>query len=161
MGLTGSKVLNNLMNAMHIIHVDCIHKIGLYSFFCYYWTEEQIFAYKISNDDHSFITIDATGSVCKHIKYEHNKSKHIFLYLCMIVTSNDSISSNADISNGFSRQNIVAITTWLLKILNCNIPLSRMVVCDFSQAILASVFKIFADKCNLREYMQTCFDMKF
>lgn len=157
LGLTGSKVLNNLVNAMHTTHVGLIHKIGLYPFSCYYWTKEQILAYKIShNDDHSFIAIDATGSVCKRIKYEHNKSKHIFLYLCMIVTSNGSMPIFQMVS---AEQDTVAITTWLLKILSCNIPLPRMVVCDFSQAILSSVSKVFTDKRNLREYMQTCFDI--
>lgn len=34
-----------------------------------------------------------------------------------------------------------------------------MVVCDFSQALLASVSKVFADKRNLREYMQSCYDI--
>lgn len=34
-----------------------------------------------------------------------------------------------------------------------------MIVCDFSQAILISVAKVFADKRNLREYMQTCYDI--
>lgn len=80
LGLTGSKVLDNLVNAMHTTHVGLIHKIGLYPFFCYYWAEEQKLAYKInSNDDHFFMTIDATGSVCKRIKYQHAKSSHFFI----------------------------------------------------------------------------------
>jgi len=157
LGLTGSKVLNNLVNAMHTTHAGFIHKIGLYPFFCYYWTEEQKLSYKINcQDDHSFIAIDATGSVCKRIKYEHNKSKHIFLYQCMSVTSHRSMPVFQMLS---AEHDTVAITTWLLKILSCNIPRPRMVVCDFSHAILTSVSKVFADKSNLREYMQTCFDI--
>jgi len=34
-----------------------------------------------------------------------------------------------------------------------------MLVRDLSHAILTSISKVFADKSNLREYMQTCFDI--
>lgn len=58
-----------------------------------------------------------------------------------------------------AEQDTVAITSWLLKIVSSGIPIPRMVVCDFSQALLISISKAFAHKRDLHDYMQTCYDI--
>lgn len=45
------------------------------------------------------MTIDATGSLCKKIKYSQGKSSHIFLYQCMSVTT----YGNMPVPNAFGR----------------------------------------------------------
>lgn len=157
LGLTGSKPINNLTDAQNTKYIGTIHKVGAFPFFCYYWTEEQKLSYKINcKDERSFMTIDATGSLCKKIKYSHGKSSHIFLYQCMSVTTHGSMPVFQMLS---AEHDTVAITSWLLKILSQGIPTPQMVVCDFSQALLISISIAFAHKRNLREYMQTCYDV--
>ncbi|CAL1678210.1 unnamed protein product [Lasius platythorax] len=56
-------------------------------------------------------------------------------------------------------QDTVAITTWLLKIISTGVPIPRMIVWDFSQAVLISISIAFAHKRDLCDYMQTCYDI--
>lgn len=75
LGLTGSKPINNLIDAKDTTHIGSIHNIDGSPFFCYYWTKEQKMLYKLHHKDtQSFMTIDATGSIVKKIKYGYSKS---------------------------------------------------------------------------------------
>lgn len=47
LGLTGSKSINNLINAKDTTHIGMVHKIGASPFFCYYWTKDQKLLYKL------------------------------------------------------------------------------------------------------------------
>lgn len=158
LGLTGSKPINNLINVKDTTHIGSVHNIGGSPFFCYYWTKEQKLLYKLhhKNDTQSFMTIDATGSIVKKIKYQHSKSSHIFLYQCMSVSYTGGVPVFQMLS---AAQDTVTITSWLLKITSSGIPVPRMVVCDFSQALLISISIAFARKRDLREYMQACYDL--
>lgn len=102
------------------------------------------------------MTIDATGSLVKNIKYEHTKSKHIFLYQCMSVSRTGSVPIFQMLS---AEQDTVAIITWLLKIISDKVPIPRIVVCDFSLALLSGISIAFAHKRDLRDYMQACYDV--
>lgn len=102
------------------------------------------------------MTVDATGSVVKRIKYPHSKSSHIFLYQCVSVSRTGGVPVFQMLS---AAQDAVTITAWLLKILSNGIPVPRMTVCDFSQALLISISIAFAHKRDLRDYMQACYDL--
>lgn len=158
LGLTGSKSINNLMNAKDTTHIGSIHNIGGSPFLCYYWTKGQKLLYKLhyKNDAQSFMTIDATGSIVKKIKYTHSKSSHIFLHQCMSVSRTEGVPVFQMLS---AQQDTVTNTSWLLKIISSGVSVSRMVVCDFSQALLISISIAFAHKRDLRDYMQTCYDL--
>lgn len=135
-----------------------IKKIGALPFFCHYWTKEQKLLYKLNTktDDSSFMTIDATGSIAKKIQYRDVKSKYIFLYQCMSVSSAGSVPVFQMLS---ADHTTIAITTWLLTILSDNIAIPKMVVCDFSMALLISVAIAFGKKADLKDYMNTCFEI--
>jgi len=63
-----------------------IHSIGLDPFYVMYWSKEQITMHKIINRTDAYFTMDATGSIAKHlILPDGTKSAHLFLYQCMIV----------------------------------------------------------------------------
>lgn len=158
LGLSGAKEIDNLISAKHGTHVGGIHNIGAYPFFCHYWSKEQKMIYKLDmkNDKQSYMTIDATGSVVKKIKYEHGKSSHIFLYLIMSVSSLGSVPAFQMLS---AEQDTVAIVTWLLRLIRDGIPIPRMVVCDFSQALLIALSIAFAKRADLKDYMQGCYDI--
>lgn len=158
LGLTGSKSISNIVDMKDTTHVGSVHKIGASPFFCYYWTTEQKLLYKLNykTNEHSFMTIDATGSVVKKIKYSYTKSSHIFLYQCMSVSHMGSVPVFQMLS---AEQDTVAISTWLLKIVSTGVPIPRVVVCDFSQALLISISIAFAHKRNLNDYMQNCYDV--
>lgn len=53
----------------------------------------------------------------------------------------------------------MAIKTWLLKVLSDGVSIPRMVVCDFSHALLIAILIAIARKIDLRDYMQCCFDI--
>ena len=55
-------------------------------------------------------------------------------------------------------QDTITITSWLLKIISSGVPVPRIVVCDFSQALLISILIAFARKRDLRDYLQACYD---
>lgn len=56
------------MDAQNTTYIGSIYKVSAFPFFCYYWIEEQKLSYKINcKDESSFITIDATGSLCKKL----------------------------------------------------------------------------------------------
>lgn len=141
LGLVGTKSINNIINLKHTTHIGSIHKIGAFPFFCHYWTKEQNLLYILhyKNDPQSFMTIDATGSVVKKIKYDYSKSSHIFLYQCMSVSKTGSAPIFQMLS---AEQDTIAITTWLLKIISTGVPIPRVTVCDFSQALLIIIHSI-------------------
>lgn len=91
--ISGAKEIDNLVSAKHATHIGDIQNIGACPFFCHYWSEEQKMIYKLNanNDKQSFMTIDATESVVKKIRYEHEKSSHIFLYQCISASSTGSV----------------------------------------------------------------------
>jgi len=102
------------------------------------------------------MTIDATGSIAKKIQYKHVKSKYVFLYQCMCVSSAGSIPVFQMLS---ADHTAIAITTWLLTILSDDVAIPKMVVCDFSMALLISIAIAFAKKENLQDYLNTCFEI--
>lgn len=55
------------------------------------------------------LLFDVTGSICKRIKYEHNKKAYLFMFVhdCNIKWQ------YADISMLSAEQDIVVIKTWL------------------------------------------------
>jgi len=53
----------------------------------------------------------------------------------------------------------IAITTWLLTILSNNVAIPKIVVCDFSMALLTSIAIPFGKRADLQNYMNTCFEI--
>jgi len=51
-----------------------------------YWFKEQITMHKMINRTDAYFTMDATGSIAKHLTLpDGTKSAHLFLYQCMII----------------------------------------------------------------------------
>lgn len=135
-----------------------IHQIGDDPFFVQYWSEEQMVIYKlaIKNDPFAFMTIDASGGFCKKIKLPNGeKSPHIFLYQCICVTTDVSFPEFQMLS---MRQDAVIITMFFSDLLRLGAPKPRLIVCDFSRAILIAIVRTFADCSDLSHYMQRCYN---
>lgn len=157
--LSNTDAISNLTLAKYTNGLGSIHGIGIDPFYCHYWTKEQKLIYKLgrTKENDSFMTVDATGSIAKKIKQaDGHKSPHIYLYQCMSVTENGSVPVFQMVSTA---QNSAIITFWLLEMLRDGSPVPRMVVCDFGRAILTAVAKAFAYCCDLRGYMQKCYDL--
>jgi len=135
----------NLNLAKYEFLAGIIRNLGLDPFFCMYWTEEQKIFYKtmINQNSNSFLTIDATGSFAKKLKLINNeKSPHIYLYQCVLVTET---TSNPVFQMVSTKQDASTITYFFLSILADGAPSPRMIVIDFSKALLMAVVKAFAN----------------
>lgn len=149
----------NLNVAKYESFAGIIGNIGLDPFFCMYWTEEQKIFYKtVMNRNHSsFLTIDATGSFAKKLKLVNKeKSPHIYLYQCVLVTETTSTPVFQMVS---TKQDASMIVYFLIAILADGAPLPRMVVTDFSKALLMAVSKAFANCADTCSYVQTLYDI--
>lgn len=56
-----------------------------------YWSSEQQFIYttRCKKNQEAFLTIDATGSIIKH---ESSQDPPIFLYQCVLISKDGSVS---------------------------------------------------------------------
>jgi len=122
---SGSLPISNLVDAKDATYAGIIKKVGASPFFCHYWTQEQKLLYKlVSKTNDSFMTIDVTGSIAKKIQYKHVKSKYVFLYQCMYVSSAGSVPVFQMLS---ADHTAIAITTWLLTILSNDVAIPKIV----------------------------------
>ena len=124
-----------------------------------YWTEEQKIFYKtVMNRNHSsFLTIDVTGSFAKKLKLiNKEKSPHIYLYQCVLVTETTSTPVFQMVS---TKQDASMITYFLLAILADGAPSPRMIVTDFSKILLMAVSKAFANCADTYSYLQTLYNI--
>lgn len=109
----------------------------------------------MSQNLNSFLTIDATGSFAKKLKLVNNeKSPHIYLYQCVLATETNSTPVFQMVS---TKQDAAMITYFFLSILTDGAPLPRIVVIDFSKALLITVSKAFANCANTRDYLQVLY----
>lgn len=106
----------------------------------------------------AYFTMDATGSVAKAlILPDGTKSAHLFLYQCMIVPKDkQSIPTFQMIS---SKQDAALLTYFLLEIRRNGATVPSVTVTDHSRAMLVALARAFADRANLKHYLQCCYDV--
>ena len=81
---------------------------------------------------------------------------HIFLYQCVLATEANSTPVFQMVS---TKQDAAMITYFFLSILADGAPLPRMIVTDFSKALLMAVSKVFANCADTRAYLQTSYNI--
>jgi len=74
--------ITNLQQAKYSIRPRVIREIGHDSFFVQYWSKEQKFLHKITmkNDPNSYVTFDATGSLC-YISFPMESNFRTFFFI--------------------------------------------------------------------------------
>lgn len=135
-----------------------VRNIGLDPFFCMYWTEEQKLLYNTTYQNlNSFLTVDATGSFAKKLKLVNKeKSPHVYLYQCVLVTETNSTPVFQMVS---TKQDATIITYFFLSILADGALSPRIVVIDFSKALLMAISKAFANCSDTRDYLQVLYNI--
>lgn len=147
--------LNLLESAKQGKYHGAIHNVGLLEFFCIYWSTEQQLLYKSRNKKNStgFMTIDATGGV---IRRNSKCEPPMFLYQCMFVNDDGSIPVFQMVS---ADHKAMHIAYFLQKIISVGNEPPRMVICDFSWAILIAISQVFAKSIDLRNYLKKCYNI--
>jgi len=110
--------MKSLLIAQKTTYQNMIHNLGLNSFFVHYWSTYQIAVYR----KHAYFSIaifrsryiDATGNIIRKLnRPNNNKSKHIFLYTCILNIEN---LSNFAITQMVSEsQTTNSISFWLME----------------------------------------------
>lgn len=150
--LSNNDPIKNIQIAKYTQFHRTIHNIGLDPYYCMYWTQEQLLMYKKAHkQDNSFLAIDATGSLAKKLCLPNNElSPHLFLYECVCVSDLGNFPSFQMIS---AKQDASIISYFLSEIVRAGAPAPRMVVADFSKAILIAIARVFANCVDLSNYM--------
>ena len=151
----GNPAINLYNHAKNSKYADTIHRIGLHKFFCIYWMPEQqqIYAARCMQNSDAIFTIDATGGIVT-LADKHDPS--IMLYQCMIITNKGSVPVFQMVS---ADQTALAIGYFLWFILSKGAPILLIVVTDFGWALLPAVAKVFGMCHDLRNYLQTCYNV--
>lgn len=124
-----------------------------------HWTEEHKLLYKTVTNENSdsFLTVDAIGSFAKKLKLINNeKSPHIYLYQGVLETETSSTPVFQMVS---TKQDASIIIYFFLSILADGAPSPRMVVTDFSKALVMAVSKAFANCVDTRSYLHTVYNI--
>lgn len=148
--------LKSLLIGQETTYKNMIHNLGLNPFFVHYWSNHQIAIYReYAARCCTSVAIDATGSVVTKLnRPNNNKSKHIFLYACVLNATDDK---NFIITQMISEcQTTNAISFWLMEWLRAKIPVPKEVTCDGSKALLTAVVRIFNSNKNIDEYIAKC-----
>jgi len=149
--------IKSLLIAQETTYQNMIHNLGLNPFFVHYWSTHQIAVYREhAARGYSSIAIDATGSILirKLNRPNNNKSKHIFLYTCILNIEN---RSNFAITQMVSEsQTTNSISFWLMEWLRAKVPVPKEVICDSSRALLTAVIQIFAKSHGIEDYIPKC-----
>jgi len=154
----GLEFVNAPLNLFHHSetgkYAGSIHSISLLKFHCIYWSAEQqqIYTARCKNNSDAILTIDATGSIAKQLK---KNDPHIFLYQCMLVTTEGSVPVFQMVSGD---QRSFAIANFLRLILVKGAPRPPMVVCDCSRALLNAIADVFGKSNDLLDYLNKCYD---
>lgn len=108
-------------------------------------------------DNNCFLAIDATGSIAKKLCLPNSEtSPHLFLYESVCVSDLGNFPSFQMIS---AKQDASIISYFLSEILRAGAPAPRIIVTDFSKAILIAIARAFANCADLSNYMQVCYDI--
>lgn len=147
--------LNLLHEARSGKFAGSIHNISLLKFNCIYWTPEQqqLYIARSKRDDNAILTIDASGGFEKR---SHKEDPHVFLYQCMVVTTEGSVPVFQMVS---ADQRSLVIAHFLRQILSKGAPSPPIVVCDFGRALVNAVAEIFGRCSDLQDYLQRCYDI--
>lgn len=157
--LKGRDPIVNLQYAKYYTHIGRMHDIGVDPFYCFYWSQEQLLLYKLdhSKDSNSFLTIDTTGGIAHRLQLPNGeKSHYIFLYQCMSISNRGSYPVFQMVS---AQHDVGTISHFLTQLKRNGAPTPRIVVSDFSRAILIAVAGIFARTVDLQGYLKICFDI--
>lgn len=84
------------------------------------------------------------------------KSPHIYLYQCVLATETNSTPVFQMVS---TKQGAAIITYFFLSVLADGAPSPRIVVIDFSKALLIVVSKAFANYSDTRDYLQVLYNI--
>jgi len=92
LGIHHYDAVQNLQIFKYTKRPGSIHNIGLDPFYVMYWSKEKITMHKMINRTDAYFTMDATGSIAKHLTLpDGTKSAHLFLYQCMIVPEKKNV----------------------------------------------------------------------
>lgn len=136
-------------------HAGSIHAVNALKFSCYYWTPEQFQLYvaRCKKDPNAVLVIDATGGI---VERDKDGGPHVFLYQCMLVTTEGSVPVFQGISND---QSSMQIGNLFRLILAKGAPIPPVTVSDFGWAILIASAQNFGKCSDLKDYLQQCYDI--
>lgn len=134
---------------------NIIHNIGLDPVFVHYWSNHQLNVYKkYAIENNACISIDATGSIIKHLcKADGSVSRLFFLYHCVINCKSGQFSICQMVSES---HNANSIHFWLAEWIRSGAPVPKEVVCDSSRALLIAIIRAFTGYLNIEDYADAC-----
>lgn len=149
-----NSALNLYNSSQNGKYAGCIHFIGLLKFNCIYWTPEQaqIYSARCRNNRNATLALDATGGI---VKREKSHQPHVFLYQCVLITNQGSVSTFQMVSADHRALNIANLLRFILA---ANLPVPPIVVTDFGWALLIAVAEIFGRCSSLGDYLKKCYD---
>lgn len=137
----------------NVQYAGIIREIGLFKFYCMYWSPLQIDIYKdIVKSYNNFIIIDATGSVVQKIQRQNQKSGAIFLYQAIASDVSQIVPLFQMLSE---KHDANIIQYWLGEWLCSGGIIPHEVITNFSFALLNAVARAF-NNCNLSDYVKLC-----
>lgn len=177
LGLTSSDPIMNLIVAKNTTHQGVIHSIGADPFFCIYWWPEQNMLHKtcFQSTKNIYHVADATGGVVfkiplpfenttKYSSVKEIKSKYIFLYQHMCVWRGEDETAKAKPKSCplyqmlSARHDASFLTFFFSEIVRSKAPIPKIMVTDFSKALLIAVARAFASCSDLKDYLHKCFN---
>lgn len=134
-----------------------IHLVSLIPFTVHYWSNHQLHVYKTyCSSEPACIAIDATGSIVKKIeRLDSTKSKHIFLYTCVVNFSNGQFSVAQMLTENHTTN---SVQYWLMEWVRTGALHPKEIVCDSSRALLTAAIRVFTSSSTIDEYADACFD---
>lgn len=136
--------------------VGFIRDIGMDKFYVMYWSDEQIFLYKIFNkkrfNSTGTLSIDATESLIKRINRPDSSSNAIFLYQ-IVAPFNGKILPVCQMISEKHDTNMLSF--WLREWLRTLVPCPSEIVVDYSLALMNTISLAFNDV-NLNFYIELC-----
>lgn len=149
--------LSSLITMKSGSYKNSIHDVGVFPFFAYYLTAQQLHLYAeyVKTNKDAKVVIDATGRVVRNVtRPDGTISGHIFLYAVVIYWNEQQIIVYQMLSES---HDALHIGNWLRYWLFLGAPPPKEATSDDGKAIIIAEINAFTQYKTITEYSNACF----